>query len=360
MLGCAVIAALALTSRGDAAGKGELGATCIGESCDNDELGMLQLRSSRGQVAALATSCGDLSETCTDGCGSGAVFDCSSRGGSCTPFSFMPNIDNQDCSWMDSGKFSSSPFLQLSNEDSYQSFSAAGFDDVWILHGCDGAGIQTDCAGDIMYLEHFDSQGPVDLQDCPVGTYGQDHTQCPAFYHQGKQESFRGYSCGWWRGYKEPVGIAEANGDGIGALGPKEQPSDTETADYSGSLLAALGDCPSCAGGTALEHPYAETSALAYFTGASFPWVCTYDGSSDVPYTGSQTNCYCDNEPWNGRQPKSAFMGAKPEYNRNAMFTYCGVYADDNTKIKLVCDFITLENGGATAQRGVELFPAAF
>jgi len=54
MLGCAVIAALALTSRGDAAGKGELGATCIGESCDNDELGMLQLRSSRGQVAACA------------------------------------------------------------------------------------------------------------------------------------------------------------------------------------------------------------------------------------------------------------------------------------------------------------------
>merc|ERR1712151_1119109 len=239
-------------------------------------------------------------------------------------------------------------------------FSAAGYDDVWILHGCDGAGIQTDCAGDIMYLEHFDSKSPVAEQDCPVGNYGQDHTQCPTFYHQGLQESLPGYSCGWWRGYNSPVGIEEANGDGIGALGPKENDGDTQTGDYSSSLLDALRNCPDCAGGTALEHPYAGTDALAYFTGASWPWICTWGGDGDMPYTGSTANCYCDNEPWNGRQPKGGFLGAKPEYPRTAMFTYCVLFADDGTGIKLVCDFITMEGAGATANRGVELFPTDF
>jgi len=311
--------------------------------------------------AQVATSCDDLWATCTGGCGGDAVFpDCSSMGGSCTPFSFMPNVDNQDCSFMDSGKFSTSPFFQLGSQYSYQAFSADGYPDVWILHGCDGAGIQTDCAGDIMYLEHFDSKSPVGEQDCPVGTYGQDHTQCPTLYHQGKQESFPGYSCGWWRGYSKPVGLEEANGDGIGALGPKENPGDTKTGDYSSSLLDALRNCPGCAGGTALEHPYAGSDALAYFTGASWPWICTWGDDGDVPYTGSTANCYCDNEPWNGRQPKGGFLGAQPEYPRTAMFTYCGLYSDPSTTIKLVCDFITLEGGGAKAERGVELFPTDF
>lgn len=309
---------------------------------------------------SLATSCGDLSQTCTNGCGSGAVFpDCSSLGGSCTPYSFMPNVNNQDCSWMDSGKFSSSPFFKLSSQYSYQAFSASGYSDVWILHGCDGAGIQTDCVGDIMYLEHFDSKDPVAGQDCPVGTYGIDHTQCPTFYHQGKQESFPGYSCGWWRGYNRPVGLEEANGDGVGALGPHENPGDTDTGDYSASLLAALRNCPTCADESALTHPYVGTNAIAYFTGASWPWICTEGDASYEPYTGSTANCYCDNEPWNGRQPKN-FMGTKPQYNKDAQFIYCGLYSDDSAQLKLVCDFITLENGGAKAQRGVELFPTTF
>jgi len=262
---------------------------------------------------------------------------------------------------MDSGKFSSSPFFQLSSEYSYQAFSAEGYNDVWILHGCDGAGIQTDCFGDIMYLEHFDGKSPVAAQDCPVGLYGKDHTQCPTFYHQGKGESFPGYSCGWWRGYNKPVGLAEASADGTGALGPHENPGDTETGDYSESLMAALRNCPSCAYESGLEHPYKESAgAIAYFTGASWPWICTQGDSKYEPYTGSTANCYCDNEPWNGRQPKGSFMGAKPEYPRYAQFTYCGLYEDAGAKLKLVCDFITLEGGGAKAQRGVELFPTAF
>mmetsp|Transcript_104480 Transcript_104480/g.304996 ORF Transcript_104480/g.304996 Transcript_104480/m.304996 type:complete len:329 (-) Transcript_104480:313-1299(-) len=321
---------------------------------------VLAAASSVQSVQALATSCKDLWQTCVNGCGSGAVFpNCVALGGSCTPYSFMPNEDNQDCSFMDSGKFYTSPFLQLSNVYSYQAFSASGYNDVWILHGCDGAGIQTDCAGDIMYLEHFDSSQPVAAENCYVGTYGHDHVQCPTFYHPGKQQSFPGYSCGWWRGYNTPVGLQEANSDGIGALGPKESPTDSYTGDYSSSLLGVLANCPTCAGGTALSNPYEGSNAIAYFTGASWPWICSEGGTKFEPYTGSSANCYCDNEPWNGRQLKG-FLGEKPQYPFNAQFTYCGLYSDESTQIKLVCDFITLDNGEAKAQRGVELFPAAF
>jgi len=316
----------------------------------------------------IAQSCDDLWETCNQwgDCGSAAVFpDCRSMGGSCTPYSFMPNMNNKDCSWMDDGYFSSYPFLQYSNEYLYQSFAAKRsdgkqfYDDVWVLHGCDGAGIQTDCQGDIFYLEHFGSRDPVAGQDCPMSDYGQTHERCPTFYHQGKGASYPDYTCGWWRGYSDAVGIERASvKDGVGAFGPAGTGG-----DYSHSMRNILSNCPSCAHGTALEHPYQNTNAVAYFTGALWPWICNEDAGG-APYTGQQVKCYCDNEPSNGRKPDGWPAGIPYEamFPQDTQIVYCGLY-NEKKGLVLKCDFITLNPGANMAQadfRGVEMFPTSF
>merc|ERR1712226_77189 len=288
----------------------------------------------------IATQCSDLKDSCgpRGGCGNDAVFpDCIGLGSSCTPYSFMPNVDNANppCdTWMNNGEFVSNPFFDDNNAYTWQAYQAPGAKDVWILHGCDGAGIQTDCAGDIFYLEHFASTQPVDGQDCPVGTYGSDHIQCPTFYHPGKGQSFPSYSCGWWRGYNWAKGIEEASADGVGAFGPAGAGG-----DYSDAMRAALRNCPSCRDGTGLKHPYYDAENVsAFFVGAVYPWICTRDNGSN-PYTGSDANCYCDNEPWNGRG-----SGAR-DYPRTTQVVYCALYASD----ELNCDFIDMGDDGATA-----------
>lgn len=339
-----------------------------------------------------------MAETCTNGCGDYARFPGqwvddgtgnwyqwypTSAGGSATPYQFMPNVDNKDCSWTDgadsawqSGQFLSSPFQALSDPYSYQAFGAthAGATDVWVMHFCDGSGVQTDCAGDVYYLEHFDDPNPVPEQDCPVSVDG-DKYQCPTFYHPGKDMVLPGYSCGWWRGYNYPVGIEEASWDGVGGnkqtgFGPV--PSPGWNSDYGPAIKAILENCPTCSYGSGLVHPYWESNAKAYFVGAIYPWICMQGDDSMIPYTGYNGNdmkCFCDNEPWNGRQLDG--NGVDPEIPRNAEIVYCGLYdaEDPNDKIKLVCDFIRFdwEHGMAYAEdpanglyKGVEMYPTGF
>ena len=258
----------------------------------------------------------------------------------------MPNIQDQNCDWMESGKFTSSPFFDSKGTHTDQVYAAAGSKDRWVLHGCNGAGIQTDCHGDIGYLEHYDGAVPVPAQQCTVGEYGKDHIQCPTFYHPGYQNSYPGYSCGWWRGYSTPTGIEAASADGVGAFGPFGGDG-----DYSAGIRKALSNCKTCDQGTGLRHPYADTGALAYFVGAIWPWVCTKGDVVKVgPYTGSGANCYCDNEPWNGRG------SGQRDYPHHAQVVYCGLYANHKTGNKMVCDFVNLGVGSASADyRGVEL-----
>jgi len=307
-------------------------------------------------VSGVAQSCNDLWGTCKQGCGPDAIFpDCKSRGGSCTPYSFMPNVDNQNCpDWMDSGEFSSQPFFQYSNEYSFQAFAAPGSDDVWILHGCDGAGIQTDCRGDIFYLEHFGSKQTVAPQDCPLSTYGKTHESCPTFYHQGYDKVFPDYTCGWWRGFKQPTGIEEASKQGVGAFGPAG-----DDKSYGDAMRNILRNCPSCAYKSALEHPYKETDAIAYFVGAAWPWICNEgDDKNGTPYTGKQVSCYCDNEPGNGRQ---SIKGVATVPARTQI-VYCGLY-NTGFNLQLKCDFITLDTSNNRAKadfRGIEMYPTDF
>lgn len=190
---------------------------------------------------------------CQNSCGSGAR-DCSS-GGSCTPFSILPHRDSQNCeSWMDGyDKWNTSAFFRYSSHRSYQCWRASQSDDVWVMHGCDGSGVQTDCRGDILYLEHFAQPSSVHAAACPTHPYP-SHSSCP-FNHSGQPDgilSFGEYICGWWRGYNRAydADLARSAYDArlFGAAG--------SGADYSAALERAMQNCPSCSNGNALETPF--------------------------------------------------------------------------------------------------------
>ena len=131
--------------------------------------------------------------------------------------------------------------------------------------------------------------------------------------------------------------------------------------NYSEKLKAVLGNCPNCGNGTALTNRYRE-NADAYFAGAMWPWVCSSDDdSSMIPYTGSKkVNCYCDNEPQNGR-------GADPIFPYNTKFVYCGLFGGGSSS-QLTCDLISLvqrEDGtppisAVLEAKAFELTPASF
>lgn len=181
--------------------------------------------------------------------------------------------------------------------------------------------------------------------------------------HPGQPQghlSFGEYECGWWRGYKSPgdADLPKAAAD-AGLFGPAGAGG-----DYSQKLQKVLSNCPTCNGGTALVNPY--TDAKAYFTGGLWPWVCSTSGGAAMKdYTGKvNLNCYCNNEPQNGR-------GEDLVFPYSSMFMYCGLYNDsiiDNitvtdsatdatrnasgaswsTNSKMLCDFITLVQNGTS------------
>jgi len=283
----------------------------------------------------------------TETCGKSQVFgaQCQQHGASCTPFAFMPNVDNKDCSWVNAGHFDSAPFFADKNAFGYQGFRAWDpaaktwkAEDIWVAHGCDGSGIQTDCRGDVFYLEHFMKKTPVGKKNCFVGSFGKDHVQCPTMYVPGLDKSFEGPGCGWWRGFNFAAGIEFASDKGVGAMGPAGAGG-----DYRSQMKAALSNVYQQgvfqAGYNGLQHPYGgKPNTLAYFVGAVWNWVCNHDLQAKVgPYTTSDANCYCDNEPWNGRGK------GEREYPRNSVIAYCGLYDDAGDRF-MVCDFLTTKD----------------
>jgi len=66
-------------------------------------------------------------------------------------------------------------------------------------------------------------------------------------------------------------------------------------------------------------------------------------------------NCYCDNEPHNGRQPS----GGKPVFPYESMFVYCGLY-EDGSGNSLTCDLITLEPNGGEQPTNATVYASSF
>jgi len=294
-------------------------------------------------------------------CGGGSL----QESGSCTPFWFQPMAfieASSDCNWLLDPKYQPNFWVfnptnrldsnEVARKDVYQAWKAGGTQDTWLIHGCDGAGIQGDCLGDVLYLEQFGPQGAV---QCSPGEYGHDHPQC-GFNHPangGNAVGFEWYNCGWQRTYENPddADILAASMDGglLGPGSPPQNPADLSNSGASNWALTvnhALSQCIGCSDPRgALAHTYrsADKAPNAYLTGSLSPWTCSKTGY-DV-YTDGNTDCYCDNEPWGGRVGSAGAV--IPEPNWNTRILYCGLYKDDPNAPHgyLECDIISIVKG---------------
>lgn len=275
-------------------------------------------------------------------CGGGSTNSCRVEGGSCTPYPFKPYTqDYQDePNWMDNDGlgFTTYAFVPY-DENSYQAYQAESpAVDTWIVHGHDGAGVQaTDCLGDWHYFEHFgpdigSSEGPCDM----TAQYPAQEplNQC-YFNHPGKETNFEYYNCGWWRGYNdaEKAGLYNA----WGAIGVDAAGTNDATKDMAMEWLRNCWDnvnkmSRDCSMNTMDGAEKDGQYPVAYFVGTAFPWICDHTSEDTLAQTGvSNSKCYCDNEPWGGRNVGST------EPNHNMEILYCGKYENDNG---MWCDYI--------------------
>jgi len=190
--------------------------------------------------------------------------------------------------------------------------SFSGSDDFFIFHGCDGAGIQPDCAGDFWYAEHF--IGPqYSEENCPGWGNEEDIHQSCTFRHPftsggptsadgDVRTNFKEYFCGWWN---------------FGGLEGKDWLAGPKEYNWYNNLDQSL---------VPFQNPY-EGSPWAMVMTLS-KWVCTKSSQADYSaFTGTpDEKCYCDNEPWNARDPSTSFA----EPNWDTVLQYCGgMFKDD-------------------------------
>lgn len=218
----------------------------------------------------------------------------------CTPFDFRPNIQTHQC--RTSGAQTSRLTGALESALGWAYWGSGDRQNYWVIHGCDGAGIQTDCSGDMLYIEQF---GPYTAtQQCDYFAQYPSHNSCD-FSHPGTGSRYEFYNCGWWN-------FGDLDGKDW-LLGPN---APYNWAAAARSKLGAAG---------LLKNPF--VGADIQLVATTSPWTCSYDSNKEMyPFTHAQMNCYCDNEPWNGRSAVNA--GASPEINWNTKLLYCGLYGD--------------------------------
>lgn len=265
--------------------------------------------------------------------GPDAENNCRGTGGSCTPYPFFPDtmVAQGEPSWQDVSPFKTYPFVPH-NENSYQAYRYSGASDVWVVHGHDRAGAQaTDCGGDVHYFEHFEDPGNKQHRTCPKVYYPAQNNKC-YFDHPGIQQTFGQYQCGWWRGYDnawdaslwmawDHIGV-----DAQGANSVKDK------------AMAWLRNCDNCPVKDGTLHTFRNAGKpFAWFTGVLFPWVCSWTDkdSSTIPWTGEEgKKCYCDNEPWGGRNGDSDIP------NHYLGVVYCARYENE---AGMHCDLLTFQ-----------------
>lgn len=153
----------------------------------------------------------------------------------------------------------------------------------FVFHACDGAGIQTDCAGDIYFVEQFGSKKPekkgASCDDAKNGIFSANMRNRCDFTHPGTGTTYeRPYNSGWWtNNSKIPNWMVASKASG--PWGPNGSISDKVQA---------------------IKNPFEGQQGI-HITFILFPWVCHKE---DPPrpeltqFTGyPNVNCYADNEP---------------------------------------------------------------
>ncbi|MDE0886785.1 MAG: hypothetical protein OSB70_14755 [Myxococcota bacterium] len=222
-----------------------------------------------------------------------------------TPPGFEQEASSVPASWSD-------PWMQkvvgAENGLNVQAFTApVAHTDGYVFHGTDGAGLQSDCYGDIKYVEHFDPLATV----CAAAQ--RDRAM---FTHPATGTQFQ--PCEYWGGWNTSGTIQEnefgskASGywdSEVSATQPNISPGST-----GGGVLDAVSDYYGRLGNACDEDNK--------FSFMLFPWVCNdvgTDPSTGMPnnnfsapsVTASGTKCYVDNEP-GSVNPATQKKGAPP------------------------------------------------
>jgi len=248
---------------------------------------------------------------------------------SCSPFKYRPlkyNYDNQlPMYWIDEydafgkcaeGAGGGEPYI-----DTMTGYSDGGGASAWadstnvhpteyfVFHGCDGAGLQPDCKGDIKYIERFggylngDGEGfdTMELTGmCEIPDDSTDARNFCKYVRPGSHKIYDDYSGGWWC-----EGTISAD-----CVQSQATPNDWSNFPFLHDVAqkAEGGLDPSWFNG---EHPFAKDGANSgvgqgkdglRFSFMLFPWRCSENGEThnyfsypSVPEPGHK--CWVDNEP---------------------------------------------------------------
>jgi len=171
-------------------------------------------------------------------------------------------------------------------------------DKKYITHLCDGAGTQGgDCKGQNAYFEEIG----------PPTSNTKD-----AFFHAGKEQYYKYYKCGWWRGFAKSQYAGASFEDTMDVIGMAY----ANGANYKEIVKAAA------TRDGWYQHPFSGEKADGYFIGALWDWVCAQDTTGgSFPFTGTGNKCYCNNEPRDGR-----YSGTAP---RKSTYFLCSLRNDE-------------------------------
>jgi len=334
---------------------------------------MMALFGFASQVGAFPQRCTDPSIGGGD-TSQGAVADCTTKktgniDPSCTPYWFQPATAKwyrQEPFWQDNTPYNSYDFVpntksqDLEGYQGYRSYDNGQWaEDVWVVHGHDKAGVQAaDCGGDLHYFEWFRGRN-TNTKGCKWAPYpAHDDGQC-FFTHDGIDgEWFNDYMCGWWRGYDNSVSAAlggpNKENNGLfwydAGVDPEPDPGQPALPSQWDSAKYALKNCQNCgpndtpADGNYHTFIHAPQQPTAWFTGILWPWICncTPNGDGGDFTMKPDCKCYCDNEPWEGRNPLThgpKWGSISRVFNHNTWIVYCGKYPNDHG---MFCDLIEL------------------
>ena len=219
--------------------------------------------------------------------------------------------------------------------------------DYWVFHNCDGAGIQPDCYGDVVYIERFEGSNNT-KPGCYRDKNGRNHC---TFTHPNSGSTFgaKKYWAGWY---------------GFGKINPKDCGSHATGGWQQSPKQNQLGSV--CQNILNLENPYSNLPGkIKDFSFLLFPWVCEQDsGMSTNNFTSpsmdsygvkSGWKCYADNEPGNF----NGSNGWPPEIE----IYLAGLFRESNGNYVIKFDkwMITSDHGDKPVQigRGYAIYPCS-
>ena len=185
--------------------------------------------------------------------------------------------------------------------------------DYFVFHGCDGSGLQSDCMGDIKYVERIQglysdtklgiTDGVGTIPDEGIcGNYDDGRTYCK-FVHPGTMRMHDNYVGGWFLKPSD-AGVSCASGfgdEGAGCIWDGLCKSAASGGwDKNNPLCDTILDIPNTYFNG--QHPFADVEGY-HFSFALYPWRCDPSGDdtnnlfSYPSISKYGYKCYVDNEP---------------------------------------------------------------